>query len=360
MNLRDVPTLTQTQRLEAQAKTRDQVANLLGAKPHWRDYRGGVSTKFPPMLTMAIAILCLVALVAAFIISAMRIQYVGYKIFLLGIPDHHKAEIASYAMVALAEAASIAFTVAFTVIGRTRAAKAVLLGSVIATALFALSGNYEIALRGHETTLFMILESMLPPLLTLSIAFVLERTFLEDLESWQQQRAIWQADMKVWKDATRNAHNHPRWIPLYANELRDAITKAFSRRKATTEFLMSLNDGAWAWLVKRELSADDWYVYAAQNELEAENPAFLSEPSEHELRGQDSQQTRQTPAMDTALRHLEAHPEDAKLSSRDLAKRIGVGKDTAAKAIAMFTQQQDEDTHETQAIDVPVLEQAGV
>lgn len=359
MNLRDVPALTQTQRLDAQAKTRAQVASLLGRKPEWWDYSGNVTTKYPALFTWSIIISCLVAASAAFVISAMRIQYITYKIFLLGIPDHGKAEIASYAMVALAEAASIAFTIAFTVIGRTNVARAILVGSVIGTALLALSGNYEVALRGHGMTLFMILESMLPPLLTLSIAFVLERTFLEDIESWQQQRAIWQADKKIWQDATRNAHNHPRWIPLYANELRDTITKTYARRKATTEFLNALPDAAWAWLVKRELSADDWYVYAAQNELEGENLAFLSEPSEHELRGQDSQQTRQTPAMDTALRHLEAHPEDAKLSSRDLAKRIGVGKDTAAKAIAMFAQQQDEDTQETQAVEVPVLEEAG-
>jgi hypothetical protein len=125
----------------------------------------------------------------------------------------------------------------------------------LATAI-ALTGNIQIGLVKHADSPFAWLESIAPPLLVLSTAFVLKEQLLETVEHRHLTERTYQNALGEWQKATANPEAYPQWSQFYANALRDALNKANNRRQ---EMLASLTTADWRALVFRELQADHWY-----------------------------------------------------------------------------------------------------
>jgi hypothetical protein len=91
----------------------------------------------------------------------------------------------------------------------------------------------------------------------LSTAYVLKEQVLDTIEQRHADERAFQCALVEWQAATANPENHPQWAQLYANALRDALSKANYRRQET---LAVLTTADWRMLVYRELQAGQWYV----------------------------------------------------------------------------------------------------
>jgi hypothetical protein len=202
----------------------------------------------------------LVVLLTAFTLSAMRLYFIGAETFQDTIDQPYLSIVAGIAIVLLSEAATVLFTIALSVIGKSQTQRRILLLSVCGTAALALSGNYYVALHDHTLTVFSILEAMLPPLLTLSTAYVLKELLLDVIAQRHADQQAYLSALMEWERATARPEDDPKFIQLYANELRDALQRVNRRRKAAWEAIQQFDSVAWRWLIRRELQADDWYV----------------------------------------------------------------------------------------------------
>jgi hypothetical protein len=119
-----------------------------------------------------------------------------------------------------------------------------------------LVGNVQIALPGHENSPFAWLESIAPPLLVLSTAYVMKEQILETIEIRHANERAFQVALAEWQTATAMPEEYPTWMQFYANALQDALRKANARRK---EILSQMTVEDWRLAVGREMRADMWY-----------------------------------------------------------------------------------------------------
>jgi hypothetical protein len=126
---------------------------------------------------------------------------------------------------------------------------------MIATTI-ALVGNIQIALPGHENSPFAWLESIAPPLLVLSTAYVMKEQILETIEIRHANERAFQVALEEWQVAAAMPEEYPTWMQFYANALQDALRRANARRKETLS-QMAVED--WRLAVAREMRADMWY-----------------------------------------------------------------------------------------------------
>jgi hypothetical protein len=117
---------------------------------------------------------------------------------------------------------------------------------------------------GHAGSPFAWLEAISPPLLVLITAFVLKEQLLEAIEHRQMTERTYQIALNDWHQATAHPENHPQWLQLYANVLRDALSRANNRCQET---LAALTTADWRALVYRELQTEQWYTTPDTNEL---------------------------------------------------------------------------------------------
>jgi hypothetical protein len=120
----------------------------------------------------------------------------------------------------------------------------------------ALGGNIQISLPGHTGSPFAWLESIAPPVLVLSTAYVLKEQLLEAIQHRHANERAFQEALHDWQQATSQPEDHSQWFQFYANALRDALLKVNSRRKETLND-MTVDD--WRSAVYRETLADQWY-----------------------------------------------------------------------------------------------------
>lgn len=360
MTLNDIPRLTQALRSEAKTRAKARVADLAGKRPTWADYRGNSQGEYPAWLTALIVSLSLVVLATAFMLSAIRLYHIGYTTFYATISHERSAGVAGVAIILMAEAAAVLFTLSLSVIKADKASWRILVLSTVATASLALSGNYMVALSGHDKNIFTVLEAMLPPMLTLSTAYVLKQLLLNTLKArYAQLQAFWGAEAE-WKAANNESESHPQWLMIYANELRDGLIKAHSRRKQVTALLTSLTEPQWAWLIRREMASDDWFDHAVNSdefELISQNEASRHEQSNDAQNLTDlanlSGLTKPTPKRDLVIEHLKENPEDMGLTVRQLGERVGVSSEIARQG-KIFFQRQNEDTQPAPALEEEV------
>jgi hypothetical protein len=97
----------------------------------------------------------------------------------------------------------------------------------------ALGGNVQITLPGHENSPFAWLESIAPPLLVLSTAYVMKEQILETIEIRHANERAFQVALDEWQATTATPEEYPSWMQFYANALQDALRKANVRRKET-------------------------------------------------------------------------------------------------------------------------------
>lgn len=254
----DYKRLSQQERIEARSRAIGSVQAIAGDAPLRSAYNNSQQSEYPAWLRSLIVGLSMIVLACSFVLSAMRLYHIGSRTFSTSIDHDLSATVAGAAIVILSEAAAVLFTIAMSVLGKTEGQKRILFASVVGTAALALSGNFYVALWGHHVTFFTVLEAMLPPLLTLSTAYVLKQLMLDEITARFADEQAYQQALSEWKQASARPEQHPQYLQLYANELWDSILKANARREAAKTWLLGLSSRDKTLVVKGEMSADSW------------------------------------------------------------------------------------------------------
>lgn len=260
---RVIAPLTDERRIEARARARSIVTKDAGDMPARADFDNHTEAKYPQWVNRLIIGLCVIVLAAAFAPSAIRLYAIGSMTFAEAIPHQASAVAAGIAMVIMAETAQVLFSLAVAVMDASKTAKRLLYVSMFGATVLALVGNGQVSLPGHETNPFAWLESFMPPLLVLSTAYILKEQMLVSIAQRHANTKAHQEALSVWNMANAQPERHPRYRSALANALRDAIKEENVKgtgANARRELMAALDMESWKLLVKRELSADDWYT----------------------------------------------------------------------------------------------------
>jgi hypothetical protein len=209
--------------------------------------------------------LCLVLLLAAFTPSAIRLYVIGSQTFGQAVNSPVATTAVGLATVLSAEIGQVVFSLALATLGTSKSSRRLLYSSMAIATIVALTGNIQVSLIGHTESPFAWLESMAPPLLVLSTAYVLKKQVLGAIEMRHANEQAYQVALTDWQVATANPEKHPHWLQFYANALRDALRKANNRRK---EALSQMNQTDWHIAVAQEMHADLWYEQSKQHETQ--------------------------------------------------------------------------------------------
>jgi hypothetical protein len=260
--------LTQEQRQGARKKARDAAIRAIGPKPVREHFNQSTISKYPPSVTRLIFFLCLVLLLAAFTPSAIRLYVIGSRTFGQAVQSSVAQTAVGLATVLSAEVGQVVFSLALATLGTSQSARRLLMISMMIATTIALVGNVQISLPSHTDSPFAWLESIAPPLLVLSTAYVMKEQILEAIEIRHANERAFQVALGEWQIATATPEESPTWMQFYANALQDALRKANTRRKETLS-QMTVDD--WRLAVSREMRADMWY-----QSTEPENGSPLS------------------------------------------------------------------------------------
>jgi hypothetical protein len=211
-------------------------------------------------ITRLISGLCLVLLLAAFTPSAIRLYVIGSQTFGQSVADSIAMTAVGLATVLSAEVGQVVFSLALATLGTSRSSRRLLYSSMAISTILALTGNIQTALPGHTQSPFAWLESMTPPLIVLSTAYVLKEQALESIEQRHADERAFREALAEWQPDTTSPEDHPQWLQFYANALR----KANSRRQ---EALSQMTRDDWRVAVTREMEADLWYEHHEQDEV---------------------------------------------------------------------------------------------
>jgi len=146
----------------------------------------------------------------------------------------------------------------------------------------ALGGNIQVALLGHEQSVFAWLEAVIPPLVVLSTAYVLKGQMLDTIEQRHATERAYQSAFADWQADTAEPEQLPQWVQFYANALQDALRKTNARRKET---LASLTQADWRLAVYREMQADLWFAEPEPDEQPSTSILEMAELSSKRING---------------------------------------------------------------------------
>lgn len=266
----DLKPLTQEQRHDARESAIDALQRMIGDRPDRESFDHHTASTYPPSVTRLIAGLCLVLLLAAFTPSAIRLYTIGSQTFGQTISNTVAVRLVGLATVLSAEIGQVVFSLALATLGTTRSARNLLYTSALIATLIALVGNVQIALPGHTRSPFAWFESIAPPLLVLSTAYVLKEQMLDSVRERHANERAYQDALSAWQSATAAPEDDPRWGQVYANALKDAIRRANNRRGET---LAAMTTADWRQAVYLEIQAEQWY-----SQPEATVPVSMPSP----------------------------------------------------------------------------------
>jgi hypothetical protein len=255
--------LTQEQRQTARQAAQQAVIRSIGSRPARDQFAHHAVSNYPPTVTRLISLLCIILLLAAFTTSAIRLYVIGSQTFGQSVSSAMAMTAVGLATVLSAEIGQVVFSLALATLGTSQSSRRLLVASMALSTILALTGNIQISLPGHTDSPFAWLESITPPILVLSTAYVLKEQVLESVERRHANERAFQTALTDWQVATANPEAHPGWSQFYANALRDALRKANNRRKDT---LAQMTSDDWRKAVTREMHADLWYMELSPDE----------------------------------------------------------------------------------------------
>jgi hypothetical protein len=247
--------LTQEQRQSARQAACQAVVRSIGPRPVRGQFAHHTLSKYPPTVTRLISLLCIILLLAAFTPSAIRLYVIGSRTFGQAVSNSVAMTAVGLATVLSAEIGQAVFSLALATLGASQSSRRLLYGSMAITTILSLMGNIQISLPGHMSSPFAWLESIAPPILVLSTAYVLKEQALESIERRHTNERAFQAALTDWQVAVSDPEDYPHWRQFYANALHDSLRKANNRRLET---LSQMSRDEWRVAVTREMEADSW------------------------------------------------------------------------------------------------------
>jgi len=268
--------LTQEQRQAAHRAARQAALRALGPQPTREQFASAAISRYPISVTRLISLLCLILLLAAFTPSAIRLYVIGSQTFGQAVSNEVAQVAVGLATVLSAEIGQVVFSLALATLGTSATSRRLLYLSMSMCTAVSLAGNIQIALLGHEQSVFAWLEAVIPPLVVLSTAYVLKGQLLDTIEQRHASERAYQAAMIEWQAAAAEPEQHPQWSQWYANALQDALRKVNVRRR---DLLVMMGQEDWRQAVYREMKADLWYEDPDPDEQPARAMLSISELS---------------------------------------------------------------------------------
>ncbi|NLF01777.1 MAG: hypothetical protein GX601_12450 [Anaerolineales bacterium] len=182
--------LTQDQRKSAHRAACQAAVQALGPKPARDHFSSTTISRYPSSVTRLITTLCLVLLMAAFTLSAIRLYVIGSQAFGQAVPNVVATTAVGIATVLSAEIGQVVFSLALATLGTSTTSRRLLYVSMGMCTAVALAGNIQVALLGHEQSVFAWLEAVVPPLVVLSTAYVLKGQLLETSDRRRERRCV--------------------------------------------------------------------------------------------------------------------------------------------------------------------------
>ncbi len=260
--------LTEAGRLAAYEKARKWVA---GPKPRLSKIESRPS-KYPKQVMRLVLGLCLLLLIAAFIPSAIRLYRSGSEEFCrsFNIADNQNemlCNIVGVSTVLLAETGSLVFILALSVVqgvARYKIGKfnidlvrVFLWTSTLASVLIAIVGNAHIGKPWKTQIVFDYLVTFVPPILVLSVGYVLKDLFLQSIADRYTQLTEYQQKLESYQGVLDYPEDSGKWYKAYSKALKEAIQKANRSRK---EELSALSSKEWEYLIMQEIREANWQV----------------------------------------------------------------------------------------------------
>lgn len=133
--------LTQEERLTARQQAREHIVAIIGKKPSREIFAGRRISQYPNYVLYTIIGLCIVALMAAFTPSAIRLYHIGSETFSNAINDRLSAQVVGLAIVLMAELSQLVFSLSLAVLGTSRTSRYLLYFGMFIATMIALVGN---------------------------------------------------------------------------------------------------------------------------------------------------------------------------------------------------------------------------
>jgi hypothetical protein len=353
--------LRQDERDDAKTAARESIVRQIGDAPTPEAFSATRTARFPGWLSVLVAVLVVLAILAAFALSAMRLYHVGFTEFGKALTHEDSQKAAGIAVVLLSEITQVATMIALAFFTGFWSQFFLLIVAGLATAI-AIGGNISFEHLADAPSDFAWLLSIAPSLIVLGLGFVLKTQALHAIEAKRASTRLYEDALAAWEKArVADPEQHDKWTQTWANALRDGIRRANSRQK---DVLNELGAGEWRALVVREMQADNWFAFDPSvrtneprtNELSERRPAALPRPTErtaNEPSAADSERTVQADertnartgfgyerthdAKEVAIAWFNAHPDQAMtLKLNDLYPLVGVGRTSVGDALRIW------------------------
>lgn len=330
-NLDAWPRLSDALRIKAR-QLAERNLKAANAKPVRSNYHEHTISKFGDGFVRNVRRLVLLALMAAFMLSSVRLFSIGAETFGETLPDTLPnivnlllSLIAGACIVVLAETGQVIFSLAFATYEEHR--WPLWFGLIIST-LIALVGNFQVAIWDAEhITVFHVLEALAPPSLVMALAYVQKGQVLDDARLRHQNEKAYQDDLQRWEREFRNVEKHPEWTGFYARALRDTYARTYIKRLNAAP----LTDDEWRLIVSRELQADHWH-----ETLDVSQPVSkrVSVTHENGTRKRVSSKAHGVSGRGALTHYLEEHPDERERNRDDLAHMFSVSRSTVNRVLA--------------------------
>lgn len=262
--------LTPEQRLAALEKAREITVRKMGTQPKREQFQNRSFGRYPGWIVGIIAVLVIIVLVSAFILSAMRLYDIGRSEFYSTIAHDASAMWAGIFVLLMSESSAVLFTVALSVIGDTKLQKGIFIGIALLSTLIALSGNFYVALYERDVTVFSVLEALAPPVITIATSYALKELMLKFVEKRHEEKTSFEEALEKWRKSTADPDKHPDFIHAYADTLKAAIYDANKdgrvkhqwadgTKERVVDILQRFTKSDWLLAVQSEMNADKWF-----------------------------------------------------------------------------------------------------
>lgn len=326
------PRLSDSARIKAR-HTAERNIKARYPRPERKDYTEASISRYSPQFVGRVNRGVWIALMASFIPSALRLFIIGASTFNDTLDAYHLPYVLSLALsilvgvcvVIMAETGQVIFSLAFAT--STDHKSPLWIGLILST-LIALTGNFYVGLwRVDRITLFICLETLAPPIVVMSLAYVQKNHVLAAEEMRHQNEATYQRAISEWDRDFRDIERHPEWRHFLARALRDVYTRTYAKRLSQT----SIPDDGWNELVLREMNTDEWFQDGS-NGIPVESTGTHNRSKGGLIDQADSSGT----AAERVKWVLHEHPELLDMKRIDAAREIGVSIGSLQRGIDLY------------------------
>jgi hypothetical protein len=274
---------------------------VTGNPPRREEFDFQKTARMPAWMQKSIYAGIFIVLAAAFLISAYKINKVGYESFIAtfvcygtegancnptetaGVGAKAAAMSVGIALVLMAEIAQVTFSAGLSTLEeKNNIGRGVLWALIVLSTAIALGGNLELSQPWNKSWWDWIF-AVMPPMMVIGAGWLLKEQMMNAIKARREEQLAFEDEYEAWDYIRRNPESAPDWRKVYWNTLKDRLVEA--NKNLGKAKLHSIPQKAWAKLVYREVrAAKEMETLIEQyQEAEKERPQ-VEQPDEDEFR----------------------------------------------------------------------------